>query len=81
MPLQLQQNDPVVIKHISDECETIGMVLANIANLLNLDMIVLGGGLIEALSDFMIPHIKEAFKIHALKESCKRFKDCCFGTR
>lgn len=70
----VKKNDPVVIKHISNECETIGMVLASIANLLNLDMIVLGGGLIEALDRFMIPHIKEAFNEHVLKESAKGLK-------
>jgi glucokinase len=68
------KNDPVVIKHISDECETIGIVLAGIANLLNLDMIVLGGGLIEALDRFMIPHIKAAFNEHVLKAVGKDVK-------
>ena len=70
----VKKNDPVVIKHISNECETIGMVLASVANLLNLDMIVLGGGLIEALNKFMIPHIKKAFNTHVLKESAKGLK-------
>ena len=70
----VKKGDPVVINHISNECETIGMVLANVTNLLNLDMIVLGGGLIEALNKFMIPHIKEAFGTYALKESAKGLK-------
>ena len=70
----VKKNDPIVIKHISDECETIGTVLAGITNLLNLDMIVLGGGLIEALSSFMIPHIKQAFRAHVLKAAAKGLK-------
>jgi glucokinase len=70
----VKKEDPVVIKHISEECETIGTVLASIANLLNLDMIVLGGGLIEALDNFMMPHIKSAFKDHVLKTSAKGLK-------
>lgn len=74
LAVAVKKNDPVVIKHITEECETIGTVLASITNLLNLDMIVLGGGLIEALSHFMIPHIKEAFNFHVLKEAAKDLK-------
>jgi glucokinase len=70
----VEKNDPVVVKHISNECETIGMVLASVANLLDLDMIVLGGGLVEALSNFMIPNIKAAFDTHVLKETAKDLK-------
>ena len=70
----VKKKDPVVIKHISDECETIGIVLGSISNLLNLDMIVLGGGLIEALDHFMMPLIKTAFRGHVLKASAKGVK-------
>ena len=57
----VKSNDRLVIKHISNACDTIGLVLANTANLLNFDMVVLGGGLIEALDYFMLPKIKESF--------------------
>lgn len=70
----LQKNDKLTIKYISHSCEIIGEVLSNINNLLNFEMIVLGGGLIEACSKFMLPKIKESFKENSLKESAKGIK-------
>jgi glucokinase len=70
----VEANDKVVIKNLSNACRTIGMVLANVSNLINIDMIVLGGGLIEALDYFMIPLIKKSYKEFALKESSRGVK-------
>jgi glucokinase len=64
-------NDRLVIRHITAACEVIGRELANVTNLLNVDLIVLGGGLIEALDKFMVPKIREAFKNNALKDAAK----------
>ncbi len=47
----------------------IGGVLASVTNLLNLDTIVVGGGLVEALGYFMVPQIKEALELHVLDEA------------
>ncbi len=70
----IQKNDKLTIKYISYSCGIIGEVLSNINNLLNFEMIVLGGGLIEACSKFMLPKIKESFKENSLKESTKGIK-------
>jgi glucokinase len=70
----VNKKDTVVIKHITEACHTIGFVLSDITNLLNLDLIVLGGGLIEALDHFMIPIIKESFNKNVLKASAKGLK-------
>ena len=68
------KNDPVVVKRLSEGCDIIGTVLASIANLLNLDMIVLGGGVVEALGSFMLPRIKESFSKSVMKDSAKGLK-------
>lgn len=68
------KKDKVVIKRVTDSCETIGDVLGSIANLMNFDMIVLGGGVIEALGTFMMPIIKNEFKNHVLDASAKGIK-------
>lgn len=70
----VQSKDSLVIKHISNACDTIGLVLANATNVMNFDMIVLGGGLIEALDYFMLPVIKESFKMYAFKDASKKIK-------
>lgn len=67
-------NDKVVIKRISDSCEVIGGVLASSSNFMNFDMIVLGGGLIEALDTFMLPKIEIAFYNHVLNTSAEGLK-------
>jgi glucokinase len=70
----IKEDDKVVVKHISQACETIGRVLASVSNLMNFDMIVLGGGLIEALERFMLPIIKTSFIEHVMEESGKGVK-------
>jgi len=67
-------DDKVVIKRISDSCEVIGGVLASSSNFMNFDMIVLGGGLIEALDTFMLPKIEIAFYNHVLNTSAEGLK-------
>lgn len=67
----IKQKDPIVIKHVDQACNFIGMTVANITNLLNIDLVVLGGGVIEASDKYMIPKIKESFKKHVLKDASK----------
>ncbi|MDX1699283.1 MAG: ROK family protein [Melioribacteraceae bacterium] len=55
-------NDKVVVEEMTKACGTIGTVLGSIATLLNLDTIVLGGGVIEANEDFMMEKIETAFR-------------------
>lgn len=70
----IEKKDKVVTKRITEACETIGDVLGSVSNLMNFDLIVLGGGVIEALNDFMMPIIKEEFKNHVLEASAKGVK-------
>src|ERR1035437_5341401 len=57
LALAIKKGDKVVMNSVTDACNITGKVLADINNLLNLDLIVLGGGVIEAMSGFMIPII------------------------
>ena len=70
----VKSGDKVVRRRIKEGGEVIGETLANIANLLNLDMIVLGGGMIEALDFYMLPLIKKSFSEHVLNDSAKGLK-------
>lgn len=70
----VKDGDIVVTTHITEACEKIGFVLAGINNFLNVDMIVLGGGVIEALEKFMIPLIKESMMKHSLELAGKHVK-------
>ena len=70
----VKSGDKVVRKRIKEGCDVIGGVLASISNLLNLDIIVLGGGMIEALDFYMLPLIKESFSEHVMNDSAKGLK-------
>ncbi|MEI7812872.1 MAG: ROK family protein [Ignavibacteria bacterium] len=70
----IAKNDLVAIRHVKAACLQTGVVLANITNLLNLDLIVLGGGVITALDKFMVPKIKESFKNTVMSNSGKGVK-------
>jgi glucokinase len=74
LALAIKKGDKVVMNSVTDACNITGKVLADINNLLNLDLIVLGGGVIEAMSGFMIPIIKEAFYQNSLNASIKGLK-------
>lgn len=70
----LKNGDPVVTKHVKNASETIGTVLGSITTMLNIDTIVLGGGVIEAMSGYMMPRIKSSFKKSVLKGLDKNVK-------
>jgi len=70
----VKSGDKVVRRRIKEGCEVIGGTLASIANLLNLDMVVLGGGMVEALDFYMLPLVKKSFTEHVLNDSAKGLK-------
>lgn len=70
----VKDGDKVVTAHIVEACEKIGFVLSGLNNFLNVDLIVLGGGVIEALEKFMLPIIKESMKKHSLELAGKNVK-------
>lgn len=70
----VEVEDKLVIEYLSRSARVIGSVLGSIATLLNLDSIMLGGGVIEALNDFMSPKIRKAFNTAVLPEPGKIVK-------
>lgn len=66
--------DKLVLKHVKKSCKIIGGLLGSLTTLLNVDTIVLGGGVIEAMGDFMLPEIKKAFDKAVLPEIGKEVK-------
>ncbi|NOG96328.1 MAG: ROK family protein [Ignavibacteriae bacterium] len=67
----LKNGDELVIKNVESASKTIGTVLGSITTLLNLDTIVLGGGVVEAAGDFMLPVVETAFYKTVLNEPGK----------
>ena len=57
----IRKKDKLVIQEMEYACNVIGTVLGSLTTLLNLDTIVLGGGVIEANEKFMLTRIKKSF--------------------
>ncbi|MCU7494282.1 MAG: ROK family protein [Ignavibacteria bacterium] len=74
LALAVKKNDPIVIRELTKASGVLGTALANVTNLLNLDMIVLGGGVMESLSKFMVPKIKESFSKTVLSDAGRGVK-------
>lgn len=67
----IRKGDKFVEKIVNEAAEYAGLGVANIINLLNPEVIVLGGGVIEALGDEMMPIIVKTAKERALPGTSK----------
>ena len=66
------EGDKLVREIIDDACDYIGIGAANLINILNPQAVVLGGGLIEALGDNMLPRIRKSAWTHTIAPNSER---------
>lgn len=67
----LRRGDKFVERIIEEAAEYIGIGVANVINLLNPEVVVLGGGIIDALEDDMMAIIVETAKDYVLSGTAK----------
>src|SRR6267143_1085663 len=67
----IRRGDKLVDRIVAEAAEYIGIAVANIINLLNPEVVVLGGGVIEALEDEMMAIIVETAMEYALSGTTK----------
>ena len=70
----IKQHDRVATLVMERACHYIGIATANIIHVLNPEIIVLGGGVFEALGPFMLPRTRKSAKAHT-------FAPCFKGVR
>jgi glucokinase len=70
----VRRGDKFVEKVVGDAAECIGVAVGNLINLFSPEVIVLGGGLIEALDDEMMPTITKTAREHVLTGTQKDFQ-------
>ena len=58
----VENGDDAVKQILLDAAETIGTAVGGVGNLLAPDVVVLGGGLIEAMEKLLVPTIRDAFE-------------------
>jgi glucokinase len=67
----IRRGDKFVTKIIEQTAEYIGIGVANLVNILGPEVVVLGGGVMEALADEMTPAIIKTAKEHAMPGTMK----------
>src|SRR5207244_1750268 len=67
-----RDGDKLVREIVHDACNYLGIGVANLINVLNPQAVILGGGLIEALGDKMLPRIRKAAWDHTIAPSADR---------
>ncbi len=67
----LRSKDKLTLKIFKETTKYLGVGIGSIVNFLNPDMIVLGGGVVEALDDKFINNIRKAAKKYALPDTLK----------
>jgi glucokinase len=79
----IQKGDKFVAKCVEDAAEYAGIAAGSLINLLNPEVVVLGGGLIEALSDVMMPRITKIATGRALAGTTEgiQIKDSMLGDK
>ncbi|MBI5159910.1 MAG: ROK family protein [Micrococcales bacterium] len=65
----IRRGDKLVERVVKEASEYIGIAAANLINVLNPEMVVLGGGVLEAMADEMMPVIVESARDHAMPGS------------
>ena len=60
------EKDDAVKRILLDAAETIGTTIGGVVNLLAPDLVVLGGGLVEAMPKLLVPAVKEAAEAAAM---------------
>ena len=69
----LWRKDPLTMRIINEVCRVLGQACVSLRHILNPDMIILGGGVMEACGDYMLPRIR---KISAADPFFKGIDDC-----
>jgi glucokinase len=62
----VRSGDTALEELILDKARILGLAIANVVNLLNPDLIVLGGGLIEALGRVILPVARQTMRQYAM---------------
>lgn len=70
----IRRGDKAVEKLVRSRASVVGAALSNLVDFLNPDMIVLGGGLVEAMPQLMKREVSKAILAHAAPKSAKAVK-------
>src|SRR5205085_9435019 len=70
----VREGDKAVEKLLRSRARVVGTALSNLVDFINPDMVVLGGGLVEALPNLMRGEIRKAIEAHTGPRTSKVLK-------
>lgn len=70
----LKEKQPDVVGIIDRAAETLGLGIAGMVNILDPEVVVIGGGLMEKLGDYYLKRIEASVKAHAMPFIAKELK-------
>ncbi|MGB9601306.1 MAG: ROK family protein [Limisphaerales bacterium] len=70
----VKRGDELVVKVVKEAAFYIGVAMSNLINVLSPEILVLGGGVIEALGKFMMPEILNTIKDYAFPGTLKNVR-------
>jgi glucokinase len=70
----IAQGDKAVEKLVRTRAGVVGVALSNLIDFINPDMVVLGGGIVEAMPELMRREIEAAVRTHAEKKASEAVK-------
>lgn len=74
LAMAYEQGDDLVRTVINDSADLLGMAIANVVTLLSLDMVVLGGGLVEAIGKPYVDIVRDAVRREAFPATLRKIK-------
>lgn len=72
-----RRGDKLVRKVVDDAAHCVGVMVANLTHVLNPDVVVLGGGVLDALESEMMPSIEEVTAQRVMGNARKSFRLMC----
>lgn len=70
----LQQRDPVAVRVLEGAARHLGMAVANLVNLLSPEMVVVGGGVMEAMGSHLLPIVQDTARTHAFPQAMREVR-------
>jgi glucokinase len=70
----IEAGDTVVERIVRNAARQLGGAIAGVANLLAPDVVALGGGLVEAMTDLYLDEVRKTVAAHAMKSFAKSLK-------
>ena len=70
----LRKKDPVAVRVLEEAARHLGIAVANIVNVLSPEMVVLGGGVMEAMGSHLLPIVQDTAKAYAFPQAMREVK-------